>query len=145
MPVYQQSLVLPMGREELFDFVSDIESYPRFLPWVRTAKIRGKSGNTLVFDQEIRAYGLGASFSSKVVLDRPVRIDITGQDGPFSHFSIRWSFAPVAGGACRLGFHLDCGMRPRALDMILGAAVWDIGRRTVAAIARHASERPARR
>ncbi len=144
MSVYQESLVLPMGRDELFDFATDIESYPRFLPWVKTAKIREQSGNTFTIDQEIRAYGLGAKFSSKVVLDRPARIDITGQDGPFNHFSIRWSFAPVAGGACRVSFHLDCEMRSRALDAIMGAVVWDLGRRTVAAFARRASERPAR-
>ncbi len=144
MTVYQQSLVLPLGRDELYDFVADIESYPRFLPWVRTAKIRNKSGNTLAVEQEIRVWGLGTKFSSKVVLDRPARIDITGQDGPFSHFSIRWSFAPVAGGGCRINFHLDCELRSRPLDMMLGAVVWDIGRRTVLAFARRANERPAR-
>ncbi len=144
MTVYQESLVLPMGRNEVFDFVADIESYPRFLPWVRTAKIREKSGNTLAVDQEIRAYGLSAKFLLKAELDRPVRIDITGQDGPFSHYSIRWSFAPVAGGGCRVSFHLDCEMRSRVLDMMLGVVVWDIGRRTVAAFARRACERPAR-
>lgn len=144
MTVYQESLVLPMARDELFDFVADIESYPRFLPWVKTAKIRNKSGNTLAVDQEIRAYGLGAKFSSKAVLDRPARIDITGQDGPFSHFSIRWSFAPVAGGGCRASFHLDCELRSRVLNMFMGFVVWDMGRRTVAAFARRACERPAR-
>lgn len=143
MPVYQESLVLPIGRDQLFDLVADIESYPRFMPWVRTAKIREKGDSTFVVDQEIRAYGLGAKFTSKAVLDRPARIDITGEDGPFKHFSIRWSFAPVAGGGCRVSFHLDCEMRSRVLDLILGAAVWDIGRRTVRAFARRASERPA--
>ncbi len=144
MTVYQETLVLPMGRDEVFNFVADIESYPRFLPWVKMAKIRNKSGNTLAVDQEIHAYGLTAKFSSKAVLDRPVRIDITGQDGPFRHFSIRWSFAPVAGGGCRINFHLDCEMRSRVLDFMLGAVVWDIGRRTVAAFARRTRERPAR-
>ena len=144
MTVYQQSVVLPMARDELFDFVADIESYPRFLPWVRTVKIRGKSGNSLAFDQEICAWGLTAKFSSQAVLDRPMRIDITGQDGPFSHFSIRWSFAPVAGGACRVSFHLDCEMRSRVLDMMLGIVIWDLGRRTFRAFARRAGERPAR-
>ena len=50
----------------------------------------------------------------------------------------------MGGGACRVSFQLDCEMRSRVRDMMLGIVIWDLGRRTFRAFARRACERPAR-
>ncbi len=88
MPSHKVSCALHHEPEQLFDLAADVERYPNFLPWWVAACIRERDRDVYYTDQVV-GFGIGrASFSSKTVLRRPERIDVTSTDRPFRHFNL---------------------------------------------------------
>ena len=85
---------LPYTREQLFDLVADIERYPEFLPWCVGARIRERRGNEIVADLLIGYKMVRERFTSRVVLSRPDRIDVSYSEGPFKYLNNHWLFEP---------------------------------------------------
>ena len=43
MPTHTETRVLPYTAQQMYDLVSDVESYPQFLPWNSAARIRSRT------------------------------------------------------------------------------------------------------
>ncbi|WP_448190782.1 type II toxin-antitoxin system RatA family toxin [Azospirillum sp. sgz301742] len=86
--------------EQLFALVSDIESYPQFVPGCVATRIveRGANGNWLV-DNVFGAGPLRWHFRSTAEFDAPHRLEIVSQEGPWRRFAMLWSFTPEAEGS----------------------------------------------
>jgi coenzyme Q-binding protein COQ10 len=130
---HKVSRVLPYEPEQVFDLVADVERYPDFLPWWVAVRVRKRDGNVYDTDQVIGFGIVRAKFSSKTVLRRPERIDVTSTDRPFRHFNLTWLFDPAPDGGCRVGLSADLEFRSKFLQELLGAAVARVPRRIVTA------------
>lgn len=101
---------VPHLPERMFELVSDLESYPRFLPNVSGMQVKRDSGTaadvryarmTLRFGPVTQAY------TSRVTIDPGARtIAAEAVDGPFSHLDSKWSFEPEGQGT-RVRFDID--------------------------------------
>jgi len=40
MPSHSENRVMPYTAQQMYDLVTDVESYPKFLPWCAAARIR---------------------------------------------------------------------------------------------------------
>ena len=130
---HRMSCTLPFEPEQLFDLVADVERYPDFLPWWVAVRVRNRDGNVYDTDQVI-AFGIvRAKFSSKTVLWRPERIDVTSTDRPFQHFNLTWLFDPALDGGCRVGLSVDLEFRSKLLQELFGATVARMPRRILTA------------
>ena len=74
--------------EQPFDLAADVERKTKFLPWWVAARIRTRDRDVYYIDQVVGFGIVRASFSSKTVLRRPERIDVTSTDRPFRHFNL---------------------------------------------------------
>jgi len=81
MPTHAEKRVLPYTPEQLFDLVAQIERYPEFLPWCAAARIRSREGNAVVADLVIGFKMIRERYTSRVIIDRPRRIDVTYLEG----------------------------------------------------------------
>jgi coenzyme Q-binding protein COQ10 len=117
---------LPYPAEDLFDLVADVESYPRFVPWItelRTWNRRAESLGVTTLDAEAKiGFGpFGERFSTRVRMARPnLAIDVTLLSGPFHRLENRWRFEPRPGGA-QLAFEIDFELRSALLERLLAA------------------------
>lgn len=132
MPRHEERRVLPYKPEQLYDLVADIERYPEFLPWAVAARIRTRNGNVVVADMVIGFKVFRERFTSRVVLERPDRIDVTYKEGPFKYMQNHWVFLPHPVG-CELDFFVDFEFHSRILDKLIGALFDEAVRRMVAA------------
>lgn len=132
MPRHKGTRVLPYTAEQMFDLVADVESYPKFLPWVKGARIRKRDGDTIIADLMVGFKMIREHYTSRVVLDRPGRIDVTYQEGPFRHLENHWRFTDVEEG-CRIDFDLDFEFRSRVLQKIIGGLFHEAVRKMVGA------------
>ncbi|HLJ65347.1 MAG TPA: type II toxin-antitoxin system RatA family toxin [Stellaceae bacterium] len=119
MPTHAERRVLPYSDTQLFDLVADIERYPEFLPWCLGARVREKSATLIVADLLIGFKMVRERFTSKVLLDRPRRIDVSYSDGPFRYLNNHWLFEPLPDGTCRIDFYVDFEFRSRLLQKII--------------------------
>lgn len=78
--------------EELFDLVSDIESYPQFIPWIVGARIKKREDNYLLAELLIKYKIFRASYVSKVTLIPKEKIIVELAEGPFKYLINEWHF-----------------------------------------------------
>ncbi len=118
MPTHAEKKHLPYRPEPLFDLVADIERYPEFLPWCVGARVRERQGNEIVGDLLIGYKMVRERFTSRVVLNRPDRIDVSYSEGPFKYLTNHWLFIPENGG-CLIDFYVDFEFRSKMLQKIM--------------------------
>ena len=133
MTAYSQTEHLPYTAPQLFDLVADVESYPKFLPWVTESRIRHRRDHTIVVDMTITAGPLRKRFLTVGVLNRPHRIDISSDDPIFDRFAQRWIFAAAAGDGTNVEYQVDFSFRSRVLQMLMGQSFADRAVATMAA------------
>jgi coenzyme Q-binding protein COQ10 len=138
MPVHAERRVLPYSPAQMFDLVAAVDRYPEFLPWCIGARIKSRNGNVVLADLIIGFRMIRERFTSRVILDRPGRIDVSYIDGPLKHLANRWLFEPAGEGGCVIDFHVDFEFRSRILQAAIGALFHEAVRRMVAAFEKRA-------
>ena len=133
MPTHAERRRLPYTAEQLFNLVADIERYPEFLPWCVGARIRERTERMVIADLIIGFRMFRERFTSRVVLDRPQRIDVAYSEGPFRYLDNHWLFEPQADGGCVIDFFVDFEFRSRLLQRLIEVLFNEAVRRMVGA------------
>jgi coenzyme Q-binding protein COQ10 len=139
MPTHAERQVVPYTPEQLFDLVADVGSYPRFLPWCVAARIRSRTETQLLADLTIGFGPFRESFSSRVTLDRPHRVVVKYENGPFRYLNNQWDFSPHGTGA-EVAFFVDFEFRSRILQAAIGVVFNEAVRRMVNAFLKRARD-----
>ena len=139
MPTHAERQVVPFTPEQLFDLVADVGSYPQFLPWCVGARVRSRSEAQLVADLTIGFGPFRESFTSRVTLDRPRRVKVRYENGPFRYLNNQWDFLPHGSGT-EVAFFVDFEFRSRILKAAIGVVFNEAVRRMVKAFLKRAHD-----
>jgi len=112
----------PYSPAQLFDLVADVESYPKFLPWMISSRVTRRHENTVWVDMEMGNRLLRRRFSSIGRLDRPRRIDIISHDPMFERFAQSWTFTQAAQGGTDIEYRVNFRFRSNLLQMLIGGS-----------------------
>jgi coenzyme Q-binding protein COQ10 len=118
--------------DQMFAVAVDIESYPRFLPFCRTAHIRRREERALDVDNTFGAGPIQARFQTRAEFDRPHRLEITTRQPPFHRFRLIWSFAPLPDGGCRVQADYLVELRSFLLHSLAQMSLPEFERRVLA-------------
>ena len=105
-----RSAIVEHSAEQMFALVDDIESYPRFLPWCRAAKVDERAAGWVQATLSVGMRGLKQTFSTRNELHTPQAMDMRLLKGPFRHFAATWRFKPLSAQACSVEFSLEYEM-----------------------------------
>ncbi len=139
MPTYAERTVIPYRPDQLFDLVADVGEYPRFLPWCVGARVRSRNESQLIADLVIGFGPFRESFTSRVALERPRRIRVSYENGPFRFLNNEWAFLPAPNG-CEVDFFVAFEFRSRILQKAVGVVFGEAVRRMVNAFRKRAGE-----
>lgn len=139
MPTHAESRIVQYTPEQLFDLVADVERYPRFLPWCVASRVRSRSDTLLVADLTIGFGPFRESFTSRVTLDRPSRVTVKYENGPFRYLNNQWDFTPRDNGT-EVAFFVDFEFRSRILQAAIGVVFNEAVRRMVNAFLKRARD-----
>ena len=126
-------------RREAYQLVADVGKYPQFLPWCAAAKVRTRTDTELVADLTIGFGPFRESFTSRVQLDRPHKVIVEYEHGPFRYLNNQWTFEPDPAGV-RVSFFVDFEFRSRLLRSAIGVVFNEAVRRMVNAFLKRARE-----
>lgn len=140
MPTHHETRFLPQTADQLFDLVSDIEDYPKFLPWCVALRVTSNVNSVIRADMVVGFKMIREKFTSKVTLTPKERIDVEYLDGPFRYLENRWLFIEKEGG-CEIDFFIDFEFRSRLLQKIMEPLFHEAVRRMVRAFEKRAAER----
>jgi coenzyme Q-binding protein COQ10 len=108
VPNHTETRFVDLSADQVFDLVADVERYPEFLPFWRSAAVTDRTHEGYETEQTL-AVGLWVQrFRTRTTLDRPRRIVVRSNDRLFRGFDIRWDFSPSADGVCRVDLSLEC-------------------------------------
>jgi coenzyme Q-binding protein COQ10 len=139
MPTHAERQIVPYSPDQLFDIVADVEKYPQFLPWCVAARIRTRSEQELVADLTIGFGPFRESFTSRVTLDRPKRVRVRYENGPFRYLNNQWDFLPHDKGT-EVDFFVDFEFRSRILRAAIGLVFNEAVKRMVGAFRKRARD-----
>jgi coenzyme Q-binding protein COQ10 len=139
MPTHAERRVVPYSPEQLFDLVADVGSYPKFLPWCVGARVRSRTETQLLADLTIGFGPFRESFTSRVTLDRPHRVVVKYENGPFRYLNNQWDFSPRGSGA-EVAFFVEFEFRSRILRAAIGVVFNEAVRRMVNAFLKRARD-----
>ncbi len=139
MPTHAERQLVRYRPDQLFDLVADVGRYPEFLPWCVGARVRSRTETEVVADLTIGFGPFRESFTSRVTLDRPRRVRVRYERGPFRYLNNQWDFIPHAAGT-EVAFFVDFEFRSRLLQAAIGVVFNEAVRRMVNAFSRRAQK-----
>ena len=140
MPGIHEVRLLPYTAEQMFDLVADVARYQEFLPWVVATRVRSDSDSEMVADMLVGFKALREKFTSKVIKDRPHRIEVIYVDGPMRDLDNVWQFRNLPDGGCEIDFCVDFSFKNKMFEMLAGQYFDRAFRKMVAAFDTRAHE-----
>ena len=140
MASVEKSVLVRHSARNMFDLVSDIDAYPRFLPWCSGARVLSREGPQVTAELAIDFHGLKQRFTT-VNDQHPVdRIDLRLVDGPFSRLAGAWTFTALADDACKVELTLDYDFSNFVLKALVGPVFHQIASTMVDSFVRRADQ-----
>lgn len=140
MPGIHEVRTLPYSAEQMFDLVADVARYGEFLPWVMATRVRADSETEMVADMLVGFNALREKFASRVLKQRPDRIEVIYLDGPLQDLDNVWLFRPLGEHACEIDFHVEFRFRNALFEKLAGQYFDRAFRKMVAAFETRAAE-----
>ena len=136
---------MPYSADQMYALVSDVASYPDFLPWCAAARIREvveiEHGREMSADLVISFKVFREKFGSKVQLwDSERKIDTAYIDGPFKFMKSTWAFEDREDGGCNVAFFVDFEFKNRILQGVIGVVFNEAMQRVVRAFEARAAQ-----
>ncbi len=120
MTTISKSALVPYSAHEMYELVTDVESYPEFLPWCGGGRIVSQDENEMVAVIEIAYAGLRKTFTTRNRLQRDKEMTMDLVKGPFKTLHGCWLFEALDDDASRIRFDIEFSFSSRLLSMVLG-------------------------
>ena len=120
MESVDRSALVPYTPGEMFALVSDIESYPQFLPWCQGTRILSRDIDEVRASIEFAVGGVTRSFTTRNRHQTNKMIEMHLVDGPFSQLDGFWRFDPLGKEGSKIALFLEYGFSSRVLGLVVG-------------------------
>ena len=120
MPTHAEKRNLSHSSQHMFDLVSDVEKYPKFLPWCIGVRLNKRTSEQITAEMMIGYKMFREKFSCRVELKSHDRIDVVYENGPFKYLNNHWIFIDEEDGTCTVDFFVDFEFNSPLLQKLIG-------------------------
>ncbi len=118
-----KSVLLWYSAREMYDLVTAVEQYPKFLPWCERAEVLQREADAMTARLTLAYAGVRHAFTTRNVHQPARSVLVQLVDGPFSKLDGLWQFEPIGAAdaepACRIEFDLDYTFASKPLETVL--------------------------
>ncbi|MBK8898983.1 MAG: type II toxin-antitoxin system RatA family toxin [Candidatus Competibacteraceae bacterium] len=107
MATVNKSALVLYSAAEMYGLVENIEAYPQFLPWCRSARILSRSADEVRATIEMAKSGVHKSFTTCNRMQPNKMIDIRLLEGPFKRLQGYWRFESLRAGASKVSLDME--------------------------------------
>lgn len=143
MKTVHKSVLIWYSAAEMFALVTDIASYPQFLPWCDQAAVLSEDEAGMTAKIGLSIAGIRQSFTTRNSHEKDRRVSLKLVSGPFSSLDGQWDFSPVGTAterACKVELRLSYDFDNRALAALVGPVFDKIARSLVDAFVKRAGQ-----
>ncbi len=140
MTVINRSALLPYSARQLFDLVSDVESYPAYMEGCVGARILHAEEHLVEARLDLARGGITQSFSTRnrMLAAREITLELI--DGPFEYFAGHWNFRALGDSACKMSLNLEFSVNSTLLGVAASRLFDKVTNNLVDAVGRRASQ-----
>lgn len=121
MPAIHRSALVPYSPAEMYSLVNDIDSYPLFLPWCKSARVLSRDDDEVRASLELARGGFEKSFTTCNRLQKNKMVEMRLVEGPFRHLEGFWRFEPLGEQACKVSLDMDFEFANKLVGLALGS------------------------
>lgn len=137
--VHKSALVL-YSAADMFALVNDVESYPRFLPWCRSARIFSRNPDEILATIQMVKGAVDKTFTTCNRVQQNKMIEMRLLDGPFHHLEGFWRFQVLRQDACKVSLDMEFEFSNKILRLAVGPVFNQIVNSLVDAFCKRAVE-----
>ncbi|PSB92015.1 type II toxin-antitoxin system RatA family toxin [Candidatus Pandoraea novymonadis] len=120
MPDINKIVIVHHPAEQMYNLVTNVADYPKFLPWCGGVEVRQQDETSMEASIIIDFKGLKHSFATHNKQVRPSLIKMYFVDGPFKRFYGEWKFIELGNDACKIEFLLHYEFSNFLLEKLIG-------------------------
>ena len=140
MAVVEKSALVPYPARALYEIVADVESYPEFLPWCKSARLLSKTDDELCGEIVVSKAGVTRAFATCNRLYPWHRMEIRLKVGPFRKLEGAWEFTELRENACKVALRLEFEFSSGLMDKAFGVVFGQIANSLVDAFCKRAAD-----
>ena len=116
----KKSVLLFYSPTEMYDLVTGVEDYPRFLPWCSSADILERREDGITAKLGLAMSGLRHAFTTRNAHVPGESVVVKLVDGPFSMLDGTWLFLPLGiEKSCKIEFEMRYAFSSKALESVV--------------------------
>lgn len=119
MPQFNHIETLSFPQALLYKIITDVSSYPEFLPWCLSAHILEKSETTLLADLTVGIGLFKETFRSHVILTPLSRVEVIYKKGALKHLKTHWILNEVSPSETEITFHVDFAFHSQIFNKMM--------------------------
>jgi ribosome-associated toxin RatA of RatAB toxin-antitoxin module len=125
----KKSVLLWYSAQEMYDLVTAVADYPKFLPWCERAEVLEAGETAMTARLHLNYHGVRHAFTTRNTQVPGESVLVALVDGPFSRLDGTWHFVPLGAAqtpagaeaprACRIDFELCYAFSSVALEAVV--------------------------
>lgn len=116
----EKTVLIGHSAEKMYDLVTCVADYPKFLPWCGGVEVFAQTETLLDAKIHVHFKGINQFFHTRNTQQRPSSIEMAFADGPFKKFHGSWHFIALRENACKIEFKLHYEFSSLLLEKIIG-------------------------
>jgi ribosome-associated toxin RatA of RatAB toxin-antitoxin module len=123
MKTVNKSVLIWYSPQEMYALVTDVNSYPEFLPWCDHASVLESRSDGMVAEVGISFGGIRQVFTTRNTHIDGSSVALKLVKGPFSKLEGQWDFQVIGDGsqrACKVSLALNYGFDSATLAKLVG-------------------------
>lgn len=143
MKTVSKSVLIWYSPQEMYALVTDVEQYPKFLPWCDRARVLTADATGMTAEIGISFSGIRQTFTTRNDHVPGRQVTMTLVNGPFSRLDGEWNFVPLGDGtqrACKVELTLNYGFDNATLGKLVGPVFGKIAGSLVDAFVKRAAQ-----
>ncbi len=125
-----KSVLLWYSPREMYALVTDVDNYPKFLPWCARSEVLERHDDGVTARLHIAIAGVHQAFTTRNVHQDGSSVSMKLVDGPFSLLEGVWRFQPLGPAApegepsagpkaCKVEFSLNYAFSSKPLELVV--------------------------
>lgn len=120
MVAINKHALVSYSAEKMFSLVDDIEAYPQFLAWCRSAEVLSRTEDEVTACLELKKGAVHKSFTTLNRLQKNKMIEMRLLEGPFQHLEGFWRFDRLEEDACKVSLDLEFEFSNKMIGIVMG-------------------------
>lgn len=140
MTIVEKSALVPYSASQMFALVSDVASYPKFLPWCKASEVLSQEEDGIQASVSLSWAGVEKTFVTRNRHQEGLVIDIQLVEGPFKQLEGIWRFEQLGDLGSKVTLDLEFSFASRILDTMVGPVFTQIANSLVESFHKRAQE-----